>query len=95
MNPSVTRPDCMRPMTSRISVHHTAPVTLGPSDMVTRNASAGESRTTPFSKRPTAPGAWVDRARQKARRGSRMPTNTTSPSRISRAAAVTMSSAGV
>ena len=80
MNPSVTRPDCIRPMTSRISVHQTAPVTLGPSDMVTRKASAGESRITPFSKRPTAVGAWVERARQKARSGSRMPTNTTSPS---------------
>jgi hypothetical protein len=43
---------------------------------------------------PTAPGAWVCFARQKASSGRRIPTNTTSPSLIWRAAAATMSSAG-
>jgi len=85
----------MSPMISRISVHHSASLTLGPSDIVTRNPRGGLSRMIPFSKTPMAVGACVERARQKARSGSRIPTNTTSPSPISRAAATTISSSGV
>ena len=48
-----------------------------------------------FVTRFRPPVAWVERARQKARSGSRIPTKTTSPSRISRAAAATISSPGV
>src|SRR2546427_626904 len=55
-------------------------------------ASAGRSRMTPFSKRPTAVGAWVGLASPKPSSGRRMPTKTTSPSPISRAAATTISS---
>src|SRR5207237_313604 len=53
------------------------------------------SRMTPASNNPIAPGAWVRLATQKASKGRRIPTNTTSPSRISRAAAATMISPGV
>src|SRR3954471_22730299 len=52
----------------------------------------GVVRTTPFSKSPTALGACVRLATTNAMSGSRMPTKTTSWSRISRAAAATMSS---
>src|SRR5438270_6692470 len=52
----------------------------------------GVVRTTPFSNNPTALGACVRFATTKAISGSRMPTKTTSWSRISRAAAATMSS---
>src|SRR3984957_4803424 len=46
----------------------------------------------PFSKRPIARGACVRRATRNASIGSRIPTNTSSPSRISRAAAATINS---
>src|SRR5215470_7550073 len=46
----------------------------------------------PHSNNPTASGAWVRRATAKETMGSRMPTKTTSPSRISRAAAMIISS---
>src|SRR6201993_1295427 len=46
----------------------------------------------PFSKSPMARGAWVRRATRNASIGSRIPTNTSSPSRISRAAAATINS---
>src|SRR5215469_17906537 len=46
----------------------------------------------PFSKRPIACGACVRRATRNASIGSRIPTNTSSPSRISRAAAATINS---
>src|ERR1700756_903004 len=46
----------------------------------------------PFSKRPIARGACVRRATRNASIGSRIPTKTSSPSRISRAAAATINS---
>src|SRR6266536_6268974 len=71
---------------------HRAPSRFGGSLMVTTGPRGGVSRITPFSKTPTASGACVETASAKASSGSRMPTNTTSPSRISRAAQATMSS---
>ena len=67
-------------------------VTLGRSHIVKRGAGAGVARSTPDSKRPTALGAWVSLASWKASSGKRIPTKTTSPSRISREAATTISS---
>ena len=49
----------------------------------------------PFSKKPIAFGACKRLASAKASSGSRMPTKMTSPSRIARERATTMSSAGV
>src|SRR5438105_13384613 len=49
---------------------------------------------TPSSNRPIACGAWVRFATTNAMSGRRMPTNTTSPSAISRAAWATITSAG-
>ena len=49
----------------------------------------------PFSKSPTARGAWVRFATKNASMGKRMPTNTISPSRTSRAAAATINSLNV
>src|SRR5437879_12444993 len=72
------------------SVHMSAPAMLGGSPIVMIGAAGGEDRMTPFSNRPTARGACRARARANPRSGRRMPTNTTSPSRISRAAAATM-----
>ena len=46
----------------------------------------------PFSKSPVAPGACVRLASANAIMGKRMPTKTSSPSRISRAAAATINS---
>src|SRR5215471_2404599 len=56
------------------------------------SSGEGVERTTPFSNSPTALGACVFLATTKAISGNRMPTKTTSPSLISRAAAATMSS---
>src|SRR5579884_2118618 len=88
--PTWTRPRWRYPITSRSVVQARAPTMLGGSPMVMIGPAGGESRTTPFSKSPIARGAWRARARAKPRRGSRIPTKTTSPSRISRAAATTM-----
>jgi hypothetical protein len=78
-----------------VPVDHGAPTRFGGSDIVNSISSDGVSRTMPFSKRPSAVGACVRFASANARSGSRMPTNTTSPSSISRAAAITMSSRSV
>ena len=61
--------------------------------MVISGAGAGVSRTIPNSYTPIAPGAWVLLASKNPSSGRRMPTNTTSSSAISRAAAVTISCA--
>ena len=82
-------------MISRVPVDHRAPGILGVSLMVMSVAGAGSSRTMPFSKSPTAAGAWVRLAKAKARRGRRMPTKARSPSRICRPAAMTISSRSV
>src|SRR5215475_8429663 len=55
----------------------------------------GVERITPFSNSPIAFGACVFLATTKAISGSRRPTKTISPSRISRAAAATISSLSV
>ena len=60
--------------------------------MVKIGSSAGQSRNTPLSKMPMALGACNSLATANPKSGSRIPTNTRSPSRISRAAAMTMSS---
>ena len=78
-----------------ISGHHsktldemdTSAVEVPSCAVIRKSISAGASRTSPHSKSPTAPGACVARASAKAARGSRIPTKTTSPSAISRAAA--------
>src|SRR5579884_2100666 len=77
-------------MTSESVVHASAPAMFGGSPIVTSGPVGGASRMTPFSKRPITRGACRARARANPRSGSRMPTNTISPSRISRAAATTM-----
>src|SRR5216683_2187893 len=78
-----------------IRVAHTAPATLGGSPIVPRKASAGRSRMSPTSNSPRAFGACVSRATAYANIGSRMPTNTRSPSWISREATATISSCAV
>ena len=82
-------------MISSVPVDQSAPGILGVSLMVMRVSAAGWSRTMPFSKRPIAAGACVRLAKANARSGSRMPTKTRSPSRISRPAAMTISSRSV
>src|SRR5207302_211616 len=89
-NPTSTRPRCRWLITSTSVVHMSAPAMLGGSPIVMIGAAGGEDRMTPFSNRPTARGACRARARANPRSGRRMPTNTTSPSRISRAAAATI-----
>ena len=79
-------------MTSIKPQQNSAPATLGGSLMVKIGSSAGQSRTTPLSKMPMAPGACSSLATAKPSNGNRMPTNTRSPSRISRAAAMTINS---
>src|SRR6266536_432208 len=95
MNPRSTSPCWSRDMISRVPVDQSAPGIFGVSLMVRSVSGAGWSRTMPFSKRPTAPGACVRLAKAKATRGSRMPTKTRSPSWISRPAAMTISSLSV
>src|SRR5439155_3862714 len=95
MNPRSTRPCAMRAIAFDIRVAHRAPVTFGGSPIVPRNSDAGWSRINPTSNRPRALGACALRATAYARIGSRMPTKTRSPSRISREATATISSCGV
>src|SRR5260370_13460641 len=78
-----------------IRVAHSAPETFGGSPIVPRNFSAGWSRIRPTSNSPRAVGACELRATAYARTGSRVPTNTRSPSRISREAAATIISCAV
>ena len=82
-------------MMSTSPVAQAAACTFGASLIVYRSGGGTRSRTSPFSNRPMAEGAWVRLARLKASNGRRIPTNTTSPSAISRAAATTISSCGV
>src|SRR2546426_10814966 len=95
MNPRSTSPCWSRPMISSVPVHQRAPGIFGVSLMVMSVSGAGSSRTMPFSKSPTAAGAWVRLAKAKARRGRRRPTKARSPSRIGRPAAMTISSRSV
>src|SRR6266481_4270226 len=95
MKPRSTSPCWSMDMISRVPVDQSAPGIFGVSLMVIRASDAGWSRTMPFSKRPTAPGACVRLAKAKATRGRRMPTKTRSPSWISRPAAMTISSLSV
>src|SRR5207247_3381131 len=95
MKPRSTRPCAISAITLDILVAHSAPATFGGSPIVPRNFSAGASRMRPTSNRPRAFGAWLLRATAYARIGSRMPTKTRSPSRISREATATISSCGV
>src|SRR5579862_4332987 len=90
--PISTRPCCNRPITSSICPHCVAARRFGGSPIVYRSSLEGLSRMIPFSKRPIARGACVRRATRNASIGSRIPTNTSSPSRISRAAAATINS---
>src|SRR2546428_2844549 len=87
IKPTSMRPRCKRDITSRSPVQASAAATLGGSPMVTIGPSGPWSRISPFSKTPTADGACNSLATAKATSGRRMPTNTTSPSRTSRAAA--------
>src|SRR4029077_19691150 len=87
-----TRPCCNKPITSSICPHCVAARKFGGSPIVYRSSLEGVSRMIPFSKRPIARGACVRRATRNASIGSRIPTNTNSPSRISRAAAATINS---
>ena len=90
MKPRSTLPCAISAITFDIRVAHSAPVTLAGSPMVPRNADAGWSRIRPTSKSPRASGACELRATEYARIGRRMPTNTRSPSRISREATATI-----
>src|SRR5215472_16293305 len=95
MNPRSTLPWAISAIAFDMRVAHRAPATFGGSPMVPRNAGAGWSRMRPTSKSPRAVGACELRATAYARIGSRMPTKTRSPSRISREATATINSCGV
>ena len=60
--PRSTLPDCRNPITVSIPVQASAPIRLGGSDIVIRRSGEGVERRTPFSKRPTARGAWISLA---------------------------------
>ena len=92
MKPRSTRPLWRRYITSLRLPQQRARATLGGSLMVKIDSRAGQSRMTPFSKIPNALGACSSLATAKPKSGSRMPTKTFSPSRISRAAAATINS---
>jgi hypothetical protein len=82
-------------MISSVPVHQSAPGMFGVSLIVISVPVVGWSRTMPFSNSPTARGACVRLANANATSGSRIPTKVTSPSRISRPAAITISSRSV
>src|SRR6185503_11462997 len=92
--PRSTRPAAIMPMTSSVVVADVAPKMFGGSPIVNSNSRAASSRISPFSYKATARGAWSDFATRYERRGSRVPTNTVSPSWISRAARSTIRSRG-
>src|SRR5260370_11718262 len=95
MKPRSTCPCAISAIAFDIRVAHSASATFGGSPIVPRKAAAGWSRIRPTSKSPRALAACALRATAYARIGSRIPTNTRSPSRISREATATISSCGV
>ena len=82
-------------MISSVPVDHTAPADVRRVAHGHERRRGGGVAHDPVLEEADAAGAWVRLAKANATRGKRMPTNTTSPSRISRPAAITISSRSV